>query len=181
MNPSGKLPVTFPKALADTPAAQGGARAYPGVEGVVHYDEGLLVGYRWYDTKNIEPLFPFGFGLSYTSFAYSKARLVEGKANLLECDVTNTGTVAGAEVVQAYSQAVDSPIVRPQKELRGFAKVSLAPGETKTVQIALSDRWNSYYSVEKHAWTAESGKFRMLVGSSSRDIRLRLETQAKSD
>ena len=181
VNPSGKLPVTFPKALADTPAFQGGARAYPGVDGVVHYDEGLLVGYRWYDTKKIEPLFPFGFGLSYTSFAYSKAHCVEGKANLLECDITNTGTRAGAEVVQVYSQAVDSPIARPEKELKGFAKVSLAPGETKTVQIALSERWNSYYSVEKHAWTPESGKFRMLVGSSSRDIRLQLETLAKSE
>jgi beta-glucosidase len=174
VSPSGKLPCTFPRSLADTPAQQGGALAYPGVDGVVHYDEGLLVGYRWYDTKKIEPLFPFGFGLSYTTFAYSNLRVSSAgpAAATVECDVTNTGTVAGAEVVQLYVQDGHSVLQRPEKELKGFAKVSLAPGETKTVRIGLNARSFAYYSPEKCSWVVEAGDFGILVGSSSRDIRL---------
>jgi beta-glucosidase len=174
VNPSGKLPCTFPKALADTPAVQGGPRAYPGVDGVVHYDEGLLVGYRWYDAKKIEPLFPFGFGLSYTTFTYSNLRVSSTgpAAALVECDITNSGPRAGAEVAQLYLQPAHSVVVRPEKELKGFAKVSLAPGETKTVRIGLNARSFAYYSVEKHSWVVDAGDFGILVGSSSRDIRL---------
>ncbi len=174
VNPSGKLPCTFPRALADTPAAQGGARAFPGVDGTVHYDEGVLVGYRWYDTKKIEPLFPFGFGLSYTTFAYSKLKVTAtGPASaVVECDITNSGRRPGAEVVQLYVQPGHSSVERPEKELKGFAKVSLAPGETKTVSMGLNARSFAYYSPEKHSWVVEAGDFGILVGSSSRDIRL---------
>jgi beta-glucosidase len=175
VNPSGRLPCTFPKSLADTPTQQGGARAYPGVDGVVHYDEGLLVGYRWYDTKRIEPLFPFGFGLSYTTFAYSNLRVSPtGPASAtVECDVANTGTVPGAEVAQLYVQDSHSSVQRPEKELKGFAKVSLAPGETKTVRMGLNARSFAYYSPEKHSWIVEAGDYGILVGGSSRDIRLK--------
>ena len=174
VSPSGKLPVTFPRSLEQTPAFQGGARAYPGVDGVVHYDEGILVGYRWYDTKKIEPLFPFGFGLSYTSFGYSKLRVTPtGPASaLVECDITNTGSRAGAEVVQLYVRDGHSGVQRPSKELKGFAKVLLAPGETKTVRMTLSPRSFAYYSVESHSWRIEAGDFGIQVGSSSRDLRL---------
>jgi beta-glucosidase len=173
VNPSGKLPCTFPKSMADTPAQQGGARAYPGVDGVVHYDEGLLVGYRWYDTKKIEPLFPFGFGLSYTTFAYSNLRVTPAgpSAATVECDITNTGRVAGAEVAQVYVQDAHSKVQRPEKELKGFAKVSLAPGETKTVRVALNARSFAYYSAENHSWVVEAGDYGILIGGSSRDIR----------
>lgn len=174
VSPSGKLPCTFPKALADTPTQQGGPRAYPGVDGVVHYDEGVLVGYRWYDAKKIEPLFPFGFGLSYTTFSYSNLRVsATGPASaLVECDITNSGTRLGSEVAQLYVRAGHSGLPRPEKELKGFAKVSLAPGETKTVRIGLNARSFAYYSPEKHSWVVDAGDFGILIGSSSRDIRL---------
>lgn len=177
VTPSGKLPCTFPRSLADTPAAHGGARAYPGVGGVVHYDEGLLVGYRWYDAKGIEPLFPFGFGLSYTTFTYSNLRISSrgaASASVL-CDVTNAGSRPGAEVVQLYVHEDHAKVDRPEKELKGFSKVTLAPGETKTVEIDLTPRSFAYYSPEKHGWTADAGSFEILVGSSSRDVRLRGE------
>lgn len=174
VNPSGKLPCTFPKALADTPAAQGGPAAYPGVNGVVHYDEGLLVGYRWYDTKAVEPLFPFGFGLSYTTFKYSNLRVesVGNAAATVQCDVTNTGSRPGAEVVQLYVHDGHASVPRPAKELKVFSKVLLAPGETKTVVLKLDPRSFAFYAPEKHGWSVEAGDYGLLVGSSSRDIRL---------
>lgn len=174
-SPSGKLPFTFPKALADTPAYQGGVRAYPGEAGTVHYDEGILVGYRWYDTKKIEPLFPFGYGLSYTSFGYSNLTVTPAGPDsaVVECDVTNTGARPGAEVVQLYVQDAHSKVQRPEKELKGFAKVALAPGEKKTVRMELSPRSFAYYSPEARGWRIEAGDFGILVGASSRDIRLK--------
>jgi beta-glucosidase len=172
-NPSGKLPCTFPKSLSDTPTQQGGPSAYPGVAGVVHYSEGILVGYRWYDTRKIEPLFPFGFGLSYTTFSYSNLRVSStGPASaLVECDITNSGPRMGAEVAQLYVHAASTGVERPEKELKGFAKVSLAPGETKTVRMGLNARSFAHYSPEKHSWVVDPGTFGILVGSSSRDIR----------
>jgi beta-glucosidase len=174
VSPSGKLPCSFPRSLADTPAAQGGPRAYPGVDGVVHYDEGLFVGYRWYDTRKIEPLFPFGYGLSYTTFGYANLRVTPTGPDTahVDCDITNTGTRAGAEVVQLYVRPGKEGVERPEKELKAFAKVSLAPGETKTVGMELNARSFAYYSPEKHAWAVEAGTFGIMVGSSSRDIRL---------
>jgi beta-glucosidase len=174
VNPSGKLPVTFPKALEQTPAYQGGARAYPGVGGVVHYDEGLFVGYRWYDARKIEPLFPFGFGLSYTSFEFKNLQVVSTgpSAARVSCEVTNTGGRVGTEVVELYVADGHSLVERPLKELKGFARVSLAPGETKTVALDLAARAFAYYWPEGHCWKVDAGSFVIQVGSSSRDIRL---------
>src|SRR5439155_9320786 len=134
VNPSGKLPQTFPVRLEDNPAYIN----YPGENGRVRYGERIFVGYRYYEKKKVEPLFPFGFGLSYTSFAYDNLRLstdvlAPGKRLTVSVDVTNTGQRAGQEVVQLYVHDVASRLARPPKELKGFAKVALAPGETKTV------------------------------------------------
>jgi beta-glucosidase len=174
VNPSGKLPCTFPKQLMDSPAHA--LNAYPGTNGTVTYVEGLLVGYRWFDTKKIEPLFPFGFGLSYTQFKYSGLNLTKGgnskKPLTVELQVANTGKVAGAEVVQVYVEPVNPGVTRPLKELKGFAKVFLKPGEKQTVSITLDPGSFAYYSPDKKGWVVEKGQYRILVGSSSRDIRL---------
>jgi beta-glucosidase len=176
-NPSGRLPCTFPRRLADTAAhASGLARHYPGEAGTVHYDEGLLVGYRWNDAKAVEPLFPFGFGLSYTTFGYSGLNILPGGEGgalaTVECEVTNTGTRAGAEVVQLYVEPVAPAVARPVRELKGFDKVLLQPGEKRTVRLALGPRAFSYYSVERKAWVAAAGEYRIAIGRSSRDLPL---------
>ena len=175
VNPSGKLPCTFPKKLADSPAHA--LKAYPGTNGTVEYKEGLLVGYRWFDTKNIEPLFPFGFGLSYTTFKYSNLHLVPGSdASKLpvtvEFELANTGQRAGAEVVQVYVQELHPTLPRPVKELKGFAKVLLQPGEKQKVSIALDRSAFAHYDPDKKAWVADKGAYKILVASSSRDIQL---------
>ncbi|HEY3757483.1 MAG TPA: glycoside hydrolase family 3 C-terminal domain-containing protein [Opitutaceae bacterium] len=174
VNPSGRLPITFPQSLEQTPTYAGGARAYPGVKGVVHYDEGLLVGYRWYDTKNLKPLFPFGYGLSYTSFAYSDLKVVSAGADAarVECTVKNTGDRAGAEVVELYVHDGHAPVPRPVKELKAFAKVTLAPGESKVVTLELGPRAFAYYSTGTRHWTVDGGDFDVQVGGSSRDLPL---------
>jgi beta-glucosidase len=174
VNPSGKLPATFPRRLEDSPAHARGA--YPGRNGTVRYEEGLLVGYRWFDTKAIEPLFPFGHGLSYTKFGYANLRLVEGSSPrgpmlTARIDVRNDGRKAGAETVQVYVEDVVSTLPRPRKELKAFAKVRLEPGEKKTIEIPLGADAFAFYDSAKKAWRAEAGSFRILVGSSSRDIR----------
>src|SRR5262249_1442849 len=138
VTPSGKLPQTFPRRLEDNPAYIN----YPGENGRVYYGEGLFVGYRYYEKKLVEPLFPFGFGLSYTSFAYANTRLSAEAITpddrlIVSVDVTNTGQRAGQEIVQLYVQDVASRLVRPPKELKGFAKVALAPGETRAVTLTL--------------------------------------------
>jgi len=175
VNPSGKLPCTFPQRLADSPATALGA--YPGTNGTVTYTEGLLVGYRWFDTKNIEPLFPFGFGLSYTTFAYSNLRLVpnqgvDGPVVTAEFDLANTGARAGAEVAQLYVHQDNPGLPRPVKELKGFQKVFLRPGEKKTVSMPLEPRAFAFYDPAKAGWVSEAGNFKIEIGSSSRDIRL---------
>jgi beta-glucosidase len=173
VNPSGKLPCTFPKRLEDTPADTGPSD-YPGVNGQVKYDEGLLVGYRYYDTKNVEPLFPFGYGLSYTTFEYSNAKVTPGTDKTVatvECDVKNTGSRDGAEVVQLYVHQENPALPRPEKELKGFRKIMLKAGETKTVQIPLDRSAFAYYDPSKPGWVAEKGNYTFLIGSSSRDIR----------
>jgi beta-glucosidase len=177
VNPSGKLPCTFPQQLSDTPAAAFGAEAYPGVNGQEYYREGLLVGYRWYDTKNIAPLFPFGFGLSYTTFKYSNLKLTAGDESkgvwmTAQFDVTNTGARAGAEVAQLYVHQNNPGMSRPEKELKGFQKISLPAGQTQTVTIPLNQRSFAYFNTEQRGWLAEAGDFQILIGSSSRDIRL---------
>ena len=178
VSPSGKLPCTFPKSLADSPAhAAGLARQFPGEGGKVWYDEGLLVGYRWNDAKAVEPLFPFGHGLSYTRFQYASLQpklttAADGPSATLQLQVTNTGEREGAEVVQAYVRPVKPPVTRPEKELKAFAKVLLKPGETKTVTLALGPRAFAYYDPEAKAWRIAKGRYELLVGASSRDIRL---------
>jgi beta-glucosidase len=177
-SPSGKLPCTFPKRLSESPAhASGEARQFPGESGKVYYDEGLLVGYRWNDTKKIEPLFPFGHGLSYTSFRYQGLRhtLTSGAGGpslSLQLGVTNTGAREGAETVQVYVRPLRPKVVRPEKELKGFAKVMLKPGESKTVTIELGPRSFAYYDPEAKGWRVAAGRYELLVGASSRDIRL---------
>ncbi|MGD2177181.1 MAG: glycoside hydrolase family 3 C-terminal domain-containing protein [Anaerolineae bacterium] len=174
VNPSGKLPTTFPKRLTDNPAYIN----YPGENGRVHYGEGIFVGYRYYDEKEIEPLFPFGHGLSYTTFAYRNLILRSSKYEpgddiQIQVDVENIGTRAGQEVVQLYVRDVASTLRRPKKELKAFAKVSLEPGDTKTVAFHLDQDDLSFYDPARKRWVAEAGDFEVLVGSSSRDIRLK--------
>jgi len=173
VNPSGKLPTTFPKRLEDTPAYIN----YPGENGRVLYGEGLFVGYRYYDKKRVEPLFPFGYGLSYTTFEYSDLTLNASEYELddeiqVAVDVKNTGTRAGKEVVQLYVRDVESRLARPEKELKAFQKVALQPGETKTVHFTLDKEALSFYDPKQKRWIAEAGAFEVLVGSSSssRDI-----------
>ena len=173
VNPSGKLPTTFPVRLEDTPAYIN----YPGENGRVLYGEGLFVGYRYYDKKDVTPLFPFGHGLSYTSFAYRNLSLpvpgyAAGLPIRLSVDVENIGARPGQEVVQVYIRDVRSRLVRPEKELKAFAKVRLAPGETRTVTFTLDEDALAYYDPSQPGWVTEAGEFEVLVGSSSRDIRL---------
>ncbi len=176
VNPSGKLPCTFPKRLADSPAHA--LNAYPGTNGTVSYAEGLLVGYRWFDTMRIEPLFPFGYGLSYTKFKYSGLKLRPGKnpkgpGVTIEFEVANIGEREGAEVAQIYVEEIDPRVSRPLKELKGFAKVSLKPGQRQRVSVRLDQGAFAFYDPERKGWVAEKGEFKILVGSSSQDISLR--------
>jgi beta-glucosidase len=173
-NPSGKLAETFPQVLSDNPSYLN----FPGEGDKVEYKEGLFVGYRYYDKKNIEPLFPFGFGLSYTSFKYSK--LTINKKEIHDTDtvsvsvnVKNTGSVAGKEIVQLYVKDVASSVIRPAKELKGFEKVELQPGEEKTVIFTLDKRSFAYYDVEVKDWHVETGTFEIMIGKSSKEIILK--------
>ena len=175
VNPSGKLPCTFPKRLADSPAHA--LDAYPGTNGKVVYKEGLLVGYRWFDTKQIEPLFPFGYGLSYTQFKYSDLNLApaqdaSGPPVTVEFELANTGSRAGAEVAQVYVQEVSPSLPRPLKELKGFKKVLLQPGEKQKVSVVLDRNAFAHYDPDKKGWVADKGAYKILVGSSSRDLLL---------
>ena len=174
-NPSGKLPCTFPKRLADSPTAA--LDAYPGEKGTVVYKEGLLVGYRWYDTKKIEPLFPFGYGLSYTHFTYTNLDFIRsdepsGLPVTVEFELANTGARAGAEVAEIYVQPIDPAVPRPVKELKGFAKVFLQPGEKQKVSVTLGENAFAYYDMGTRCWVARQGEYKILVGRSSRDIPL---------
>lgn len=173
VNPSAKLPETFPYKLEDNPSYL----YYLGEGDKVEYREGVFVGYRYYDTKKMDVRFPFGYGLSYTTFAYSNLKLSAAQIKdtdtlTVSVDVTNTGSMAGKEVVQLYVSDVESTVIRPVKELKGFDKVDMQPGETKTVTFTLGKRAFAYWNTQIHDWHVESGKFRILVGKSSRDIQL---------
>jgi beta-glucosidase len=171
-NPSGKLPLTFPNSDRQVPASA--PEQYPGVNGTATYSERLLVGYRWYDERNEAPLFPFGFGLSYTTFEISHLSLTTPGASgsrQLSVEVRNTGHRAGAEVVQVYVSAPSSA-GEPPRQLKGFAKVSLAPAETKRVTITLDPRAFSIWSVQKNIWVVVAGTHTVYVGSSSRNLPL---------
>lgn len=172
VNPSGKLAESFPKKLSDNPSHLN----FGGNE-KVEYREGIFVGYRYYDKKEMDVNFPFGHGLSYTSFAYSNLRfdretMTDGETLAVSVDVTNTGAVPGKEVVQLYVSDCTNRVQRPIRELKGFAKVFLSPGETKTVTMQLDARSFSYYSVELHDWYAYSGEYVISAAASSRDVRL---------
>ncbi|MBM7582201.1 beta-glucosidase [Caldicoprobacter guelmensis] len=180
-NPSGKLAETFPKELSHNPSYLN----FPGEGDRVEYREGIFVGYRYYDKKNIEPLFPFGYGLSYTTFEYSDLRI--SKKEILDTEtvtvtvkVKNTGEMAGKEVVQLYVSDVESSVIRPDKELKGFEKVELKPGEEKTVTFELDKRAFAYYNVDIKDWHVETGEFEILIGKSSREIVLKDRIFVKS-
>tara|TARA_B100000963_G_scaffold35575_1_gene26656 strand:- start:1854 stop:4289 length:2436 start_codon:yes stop_codon:yes gene_type:complete len=171
VNPSGKLPTTFPHKISDTPAYS----TYPGKDLQMDYEEGLFIGYRWYDKEKIKPLFPFGHGLSYTTFEYSNLRAIPPRGTssvaAFEIDITNSGSLAGKEVVQGYISVSNSQIDRPNKELKKFDKVFLKPGETKKIQFELSERDLSFWSIETQTWQVEPAEYIFEVGASANDIR----------
>ena len=165
VNPSGKLAETWVNAYADTPAKDN----FAGPGRMVQYREGLYVGYRYYQTAGVPVAFPFGYGLSYTSFAYSN---LQAASNGVTLTVTNTGKRAGAEIVQLYVAKPGAEVLRPAQELKGFAKVQLQPGESKTVTIPLDDKVFRYWNTKTDSWEVEGGSYELRVGASSADIRL---------
>ena len=184
VNPSGKLPFSFPRKLTDCGAHAFDALSYPGDSIRQEYKEDILVGYRWHDTKKIPALFPFGHGLSYTAFAYGKpavssATLAAGDTLTVTVPVKNIGGVAGKEVVQLYVGDDKCSVLRPVKELKRFAKVALAPGEEQTVSFALTPADLQFYSEAAGGWISEQGKFTVYIGSSSTDIRGKAKFELK--
>lgn len=170
VNPSGKLPMTFPKKLEDSPAHAIGE--YPGKDKVVHYNEGLLVGYRYFDTKKVEPLFAFGHGLSYTTFAIENMKVEsKNRTATITLTVKNTGSADGAEVVQIYVKDDESVVERPEKELKAFEKVFLKAGESKELTLTLPESAFQYFDEIKMLWVMDPGTFTIMAGSSSRDIK----------
>ena len=182
VNPSGKLPWTMPKNINDSPAHA--TNSFPGDQ-TVSYEEGLLVGYRWFDTKNVEPLYPFGYGLSYTTFDLKNARANKSDAYLenetitISVDLENTGNRDGNEVVQLYVSKKDSKVERAAQELKGFEKVLVKAGETKTLNIMVPVKELAYYDVELKQWVVESGTYNFRVGNSSRDIKAEVSVDIK--
>lgn len=178
VNPSGKLPYTLPVKLEDTaPYVLG---EYPGKDGRVVYNDDIYVGYRYFDTRNVNTLFPFGFGLSYTTFSYENLKVeVTGSRDDFRCtvsfDIKNTGNVEGKESAQVYVRDLESKLPRPLKELKGFAKVNLLKDETRNVIVTLDQRAFQYYDPEVKGWVLEPGKFEILVGSSCNKIELSKE------
>ncbi len=190
VNPSGKLPVTIEKDFSDSPGypyLPQGEKLYTGWDEDfnldrpiydIHYKEGVMVGYRWYDQRRIEPLFPFGFGLSYTNFRYSKLRIDKDKLKpgsriRVAFDIQNTGDMSGGEIAQLYIGPPLSKVARPPKELKGFTKVFINPGETKPAEIFLNPRDFAYWDIEEHKWFVEQGVYEIAVGSSSQNLILR--------
>lgn len=181
VNPSGKLAETYPRSLSDNPSYN----YFPGSTASVEYRESVFVGYRYYDTAKKDVLFPFGYGLSYTTFEYSDLKLSADSIKDTETltvsfKVKNTGDVDGAEVAEIYVSDPESTIYRPEQELRGFKKVFLKAGEEKEITISLGKRAFAYYNVNIHDWHIESGKFEIRVGASSRDIRLTAQVYVES-
>lgn len=175
VNPSGKLPFSFPVKLEDNSAHANGEISYPGVDKKQVYKDDILVGYRWHDTKKIQPLFAFGFGLSYSTFAISDVKLNtksvdEDGAFTVSATVTNTGDVAGSEVVQVYVGKSKSKVVRAVKELKGFAKVKLAAGESKTVDVNIDASKLAYWNTKNADWDIEKGQYMVYVGNASDHI-----------
>ncbi len=170
VSPSGKLPMTFPKTLAESPVRALGQ--FPGDSTTVEYDDDIFVGYRYFDTWKVKPQFAFGHGLSYTTFQYSNLTVTtHGQTAVVSLAITNTGHRAGAEVVQVYVKQNHCTLRRPEKELKGFEKVFLQPGETRNVTLTLQKDAFQYYNDLRHAWTLDPGAFTILCGSASDDIR----------
>ena len=193
-NPSGKLPITIEKEFRDSPGygyIPEGEKLYTGWNGDaekahkifnVYYTEGVFAGYRWYDSRNIEPLFPFGYGLSYTTFDYSNLKVSKEKFKdddtlIVSFTIKNTGKVEGKEVAELYIHDVKSSVPRPVKELKGFRKIDLKPGESKTVEIKLNRKDFSFWNPATKGWLAEKGEFILNIGSSSRNIKLKKEVE----
>ena len=177
INPSGKLPFTFPVALDQSPAHY--LKTFPGEQLTTTYKEGILVGYRWYDTKKITPLYPFGYGLSYTDFKYSglhtNKKMFSSKENILTTiEITNTGKVAGKETVQLYVSKIGSRVERAEKELKAFQKISIPAGEKKLVLLTIPVKDLAFYNEQTKAWEVEPGAYSIQVGSSSSDIRQKI-------
>jgi beta-glucosidase len=174
INPSGKLPFTFPVSLHDSPAFA--LDTYPGENLTANYKEGILVGYRWYDTKKIEPLYSFGYGLSYTDFTYSnlttnKKDYQPGNTITASLKVKNTGQVAGKETIQLYIGKVNSPVLRAEKELKAFKKIMIAPGQTASIAMNIAVNDLAYFDDKTSKWIIEPGDYQIFAGSSSKDIR----------
>jgi beta-glucosidase len=185
VNPSGKLPISIEKEINDNPSTKNfnigwrdskpkfkvGCRTYQNID----YKEGIFIGYRYYDTNSIKPLFPFGHGLSYTTFKYGKPEVIKKDNKILvSLNLTNTGKCPGAETAQLYVRDVKCTVPRPQKELKGFGKVFLKPGESKPVVFELDDASFAFWNPKTKKWTVEPGEFEILIGSSSRDIRQKI-------
>jgi len=180
-NPCGKLAETFPMKLSHNPSYIN----FPGEEDKVEYKEGLFVGYRYYDAKGIEPLFPFGYGLSYTNFEYTdilvdKNEIKDTDTVTVKVKVKNTGSIVGKEIIQLYIRDIESSVIRPLKELKGFEKVELQPGEEKEVSFILNKRSFAYYNIDIKDWHVESGDFEILIGKSSKEIVLRKTINVQS-
>ena len=176
VNPSGKLPFSFPVKLEDNGAIQFGEQSYPGDSINQTYLEDILVGYRWHDTKKIPALYSFGYGLSYTTFAFSKPEIssktmTEDGSITVSVKVKNTGNRAGKEVVQLYIKDKKSSLPRPEKELKGFKKISLEPGQETEVNFTITPQELSFYDDKKGKWIAEPGEFEAIIGNSSTDIK----------
>ncbi|MDO3628831.1 glycoside hydrolase family 3 C-terminal domain-containing protein [Mucilaginibacter sp. BT774] len=174
VNPSGRLPFTFPVSLKDSPAST--LETYPGKDLTADYKEGIMVGYRWYDTKNIDPLYCFGYGLSYTNFTYTglatnKKAYKPGDKILVSLKVKNSGTLAGKEVIQLYISKTNSVVLRPEKELKAFKKIMIAPAETAAVSMNIDVKDLAYFDSKSHKWIVEPGQYKVLAASSSKTIR----------
>jgi beta-glucosidase len=165
--PAGRLPITFPVRVEDGPTG-GDDRRYPGVDGTVNYDEGVFVGYRHFETARVAPLFAFGDGLSYGDVVYSDVVLSPERVTVR---LVNQGVRRGTEVVQVYVRALDARVARPDRELVGFVKVRLDPGQQETVEVELTAAAYRYWDVDTHGWRSDEGRYELLVGSSSRDIK----------
>lgn len=176
VTPSGKLPFSYPVKLEDCPAHHFGQLSYPGDSIKEEYKEDILVGYRWYDTKKIAPLYPFGYGLSYTTFDYSKPTatsktLTATDSLQISLKVRNSGTVIGKEIVQLYIGDEKCTLLRPQKELKKFCKVELNPGEEKEITFSITPNDLKFFDDRQQKWTVEPGKFKAYIAASSADIR----------
>ena len=185
VEPGGRLPQTFPKRLSDNSAMVGDASVYPGKDGHVRYAEGVFVGYRHHDTRNIEPLFPFGFGLGYTRFSWGEAQAsatrMGAEGVTITVDVTNTGDRTGSELVQLYVRPPVSALERPDKELRAFAKLRLMPGEKRTASLVVRPRDLSYFDERIGAFRAIAGRYEFLVAANALDIRSAVAIELESE